>query len=155
MARPRKAEADKRDRKIVVWVTATELAGFMLNATRAGLTGPDYIRAVACAGGRARSEGAIGDDMVVSLSPAERRALLAKAGRAGLPVEHYVIEAALGEAGGSDAPTSGFELIDALVRNGTNLQRLVAIGEATGHVPDEINTAIDRIERVLDRLLPS
>jgi hypothetical protein len=151
MARPRKSLSDKRDRKLIVWVSPVEQARFLVNATRVGMTGPDYLRAVACAGDL-RAANDAGESATLMLRPTrlELAALLARAGEAGQPVDAYLVAAGLAGAhrGGND-----FELIDALVRNGALLQRLIGITSATGIVPDEVREVAVKIERVLDRLL--
>jgi hypothetical protein len=45
-------------------------------------------------------------------------------------------------------------MVDALVRIGTTLQHMRAIAQQTGYMPDDVDTALTRLERLLDRLLP-
>lgn len=152
MARPRKSPTEKRDRKVVVWMSAAEQARFLINATRVGLTSPDYVRAIAC-GGEFKAATDIDAPERIVLKPSQRelQQLLARAGTAGLALDRFVIAAALAEAGA--APASDFELVDALVRHGTTLQRLTAIASTTGIVPDEVREVLAKIERLLDRML--
>lgn len=153
MARPRKSLSDKRDRKLIVWVSAVEQARFLVNATRVGLTGPDYVRAVTCGGDlRAANDAGASDTLVLKPTRLEMAALLARAGGAGQPVDAYLVAAGLAATGRNGV--HDFELIDALVRNGALLQRLIGITSATGIVPDEVREVAVKIERVLDRLLP-
>ncbi|MEL7544425.1 MAG: hypothetical protein AAGJ70_11700, partial [Pseudomonadota bacterium] len=46
-----------------------------------------------------------------------------------------------------------FELVDALTRIGTDLQRLRHIAEDTGVIPDEIDAIARRLNRKLDHLI--
>jgi len=48
MARPRKASTDRRQRKIILWVSDREHARFLINAAKANRTGPDHARALLC-----------------------------------------------------------------------------------------------------------
>lgn len=158
MARPHKPSADKRTRKIIVWVSAQEQSRFLLNAVRAGLTGPDYIRAVACPNPRAAEPVKNAEhEIVLPLPPKVHAALLARAGAKGttpqqlltsLIAEHVTETARVANA----APP--FELIDGLSNVGVSLQRFMPIAEATGYLPDELTGTLDRLDRILDRLLP-
>jgi hypothetical protein len=153
MPRPRKPPSDKRDRKIIVWVTAAEQARFLVNATRVGMTGPDYVRAVSCGGNlRATNDHDAPERIVLAPTRLELAALMARAGSAGLPLDRYLVRCGLAD-GSVGPPTASFELIDALVRTGTELQRLIDIATATGIVPEEVRDTAAKIERVLDRLL--
>lgn len=155
MARPRKSPSDKRDRKIVVWVTAAEQARFLVNATRVGMTGPDYVRTVSC-GGDLQAADAVDHPARLVLAPTrlELATLMARAGAVGLPLDAYLVRVGLADAGSVAPASSSFELVDALVRNGTTLQRLIEIAETTGIIPEEVRDIAEKIERVLDRLLP-
>lgn len=48
MARPRKLITDRRDRKIVLWVSDREHARFLINAASANLTTSDFARRLLC-----------------------------------------------------------------------------------------------------------
>lgn len=48
MARPRKLIADRRDRKIILWVSDREHARFLINAASANLTTSDFARSLLC-----------------------------------------------------------------------------------------------------------
>lgn len=48
MARPRKHTTDRRDRKIILWVTDREHARFLINAATCNQTAPDYARSLIC-----------------------------------------------------------------------------------------------------------
>lgn len=154
MARPRKNSADKRNRKIIVWVTAGEQARYLLNAVRAGLTGPDFLRAVACGSVDVVSNADC--ELVLPLSPAVLGALLRRAGAEGLSPDQiaaHAIAALVSET--SPTPvTQSFELVDGLAHIGVSLQRLVPIVEQTGYVPDELFHVLDRLDTLLDRVLP-
>lgn len=158
MARPRKQSADKRTCKIVVWTTPQEQARYLLNAVHTGLTGPDYVRAVACADAKAPALKVSPDQcLTLPLAPDHYRAVLARAGRAGVSVINYVIElveADLERRAVGPVPQTSFEMIDGLSHIGTALHRLVPVAEATGVVPDELAYTLVRLDRVLDRLLP-
>ena len=154
MARPKKPPPERRDRKIVTWMTAVEQARFLVNATRVGLTAPDYIRTLACGADLKAAGGPDWPERIV-LSPTrlEFAALMKRAGADGLPLDAYLIRAGLAER---EAPQAAvmFELVDALVRDGTILQRMLDIAAATGVVPDEVRDVASKIERLLDKLLP-
>jgi hypothetical protein len=150
MARPKKQPHDRRDRKVIVWVSRQEQARFLVNATRNGLTGPDYLRAVACGVAGAANDATA---MVLPLDAGEQSALLARAGAAGQSPQQYVLDLAFRSNDGT-GQIAGFELVDTLVRIGTTLQQLQAIAARTGYFPDEIAGAMARLERALDRLLP-
>jgi len=158
MARPRKQSADKRTRKIIVWVTAQEQSRYLLNAVRCGLTGPDYIRSMACAGGRARlSPGAAEHEIVLLLAAATHAALLACAGAEGrdpVTLVTDLIDSRLLRHDPDTAVPSSFELIDSLAHVGVSLQRFVPIAESTGLLPEELAQTLDRLDRLLDRVLP-
>jgi len=47
-----------------------------------------------------------------------------------------------------------FELVDALTRIGVDLHHVAPIILSTGHVPDEFNHLLERLEAVLDEVLP-
>jgi hypothetical protein len=148
MPRPRKNPTDRRDRKVIVWVNRQEQAHFLVNATRNGMTGPDYLRAVACGVVGAANDATA---MVLQLDAGAQSALLARAGAAGRSPQQYVLDLAFQD---EHRPEPGFELVDTLVRIGTTLQQLQAIAARTGYFPDEIAGAMARLERTLDRLLP-
>lgn len=133
-------------------MTAAEQARFLVNATRVGLTAPDYVRAFAC-GGDIKAANDIDAPERIVLKPTrdELQVLLARAGAAGQALDRFVIATALSEAGVGSG--SDFELVDALVRHGTTLQRLTAIAASTGIIPDEVREVVGKIERLLDRLL--
>jgi hypothetical protein len=150
MGRPKKQPHDRRDRKVIVWVSRQEQARFLVNATHNGLTGPDYLRAVACGVAGAANDATA---MMLPLEAHDHAALLARAGAAGQSPQQYVLDLALRNE--DDALSgAGFELVDILVRIGTTLQQLQAIAARTGYFPDEIAGAMARLERTLDRLLP-
>lgn len=48
MGRPRKQEQERRDRKLVLWVSDREHARYLINAASANQTAPDYARALLC-----------------------------------------------------------------------------------------------------------
>jgi hypothetical protein len=48
MARPQKARDDRRDRKIIIWVSDREHARYLINAARAHQTGPEFARTLLC-----------------------------------------------------------------------------------------------------------
>ncbi len=48
MARPRKASTERRQRKIILWVSDREHARYLINAAKANRTGPEYARALLC-----------------------------------------------------------------------------------------------------------
>jgi hypothetical protein len=158
MARPRKQSGDKRTCKIVVWTTPQEQARYLLNAVHTGLTGPDYVRAVACADVKAPALTASPDQcLALPLAPDHYRLVLARAGRAGVSAINYVIglvEADLQRRALRPASQASFEMIDGLTHIGTALHRLLPVAEATGVVPDELAYTLVRLDRVLDRLLP-
>jgi hypothetical protein len=158
MARPRKHSADKRTRKIIVWVTAQEQARYLLNAVCCGLTGPDYIRSVACSGGRELAAVPTAEhEIVLPLPPQLHAALLARAGADGVSPDVLLtglIAECVTETSRAAAATSSFELIDGLSNVGVSLQRFVPIAESTGYLPDELTRTLDRLDRILDRFLP-
>lgn len=154
MARPRKQPADRRDRKLIVWMSAKEQARFLVNATRVGMTGADYVRAVACGEVGARSEKR---EIILALDGARHATLLARAGIEARPVETLIadlLDAQLGVPAKCRSSSVDFELIDALSRVGVALTQMVAIAQATNTVPNEIGPLLDRIDRLLDRMLP-
>ncbi len=153
MARPKKTTTDRRDRKIIVWVSPQEQARFLVNAVRAGMTGPDYVRAIACV---ANDSAAARARVTVSLEGDVHRVLVAEAGRRGLTVDRLLADYA--QSAGVAAPLGSgaaqFELTDSLVRIGADLQRYLAVAVATGYIPTEVEDAVQRLERIFDRLLP-
>ena len=155
MARPRKDSADKRNWKIIVWVTAGEQARYLLNAVRAGLTGPDFLRAVAC--GSIPESSDAKRELVLPLSPSVHAALLRLAGTEGTTPDQIAaraITAFVTETSPTPVAQS-FELVDGLSHIGVSLQRLVPIVEQTGYVPDELVHVLDRLDSLLDRVLPA
>lgn len=156
MARPRKAPQHKRDRKIIVWMSPTEQACYLVNAARAGLTGPDYLRAIA-AGSLPPASRNQDRELVLTLDAGRHRALGIAAGRRAMALEVFVaslIDVHLTERPAGDDPVATFELIDALSRLGVSLNRLVSITEATELLPEELAPLLARLDRLLDRLLP-
>ena len=55
----------------------------------------------------------------------------------------------------ADASANDFELIDALTRIGITLQQIAPIIAATGEAPQGFDRLLDRLDAVLDRVLPS
>lgn len=156
MARPTKAPADKRDRKIVIWMSPTEQARYLVNAARTGLTGPDYIRAIA-AGSPVPASRRGDRQLILSLDAGRQRALDAAAGRQAMALEAFLlqlIDGHLAHRRAAGDPVASFELIDALSRIGVSLNRLVSITEMADLLPDEITPLLARLDRLLDRLLP-
>lgn len=118
--RPTKEPGEARDKRIVIWVNARERARYLVNASRAGLTGADYARGLLCH-----------DSMPTSAHNAKSPAI--------------------------DSPpdtTADFQLIDALSRLGVDLHKIAPIIRETTEVPGEIEAILDRLDRLLDRLLP-
>jgi hypothetical protein len=56
-----------------------------------------------------------------------------------------------GHANGNEA--DHFALTDALLRLGTDLQRLVAIAERTGQAPESLAPLLKKIDRLLDKVM--
>lgn len=86
----------------------------------------------------------------------QKAAFLMNAVEAGLSSNDYA-RAVLCEAGacagGVAARAPNFELIDALSRIGSDLQRLRFIAEETGTVPGGVDAVIGRLDRKLDHLI--
>ncbi len=151
MARPKKSDAERRDRKVVLWMNAQEQARYLTHAARAGSTGPDYARALLCrlpssAGKKPRE---------IRLQVSARlhgRLLAASASSEATPEE--LIERLLGAVPSPPSPAGSFELIDALTRIGRELTRLTDIAADTGYIPDELAELCARLDRLLDAVLP-
>ncbi|MCC2098129.1 MAG: hypothetical protein KDJ29_14635 [Hyphomicrobiales bacterium] len=96
--------------------------------------------------------------IVIWVNPREQARFLINAADAGLTGSDFA-RAQLCHDGVNDnhrkTGGSDFELIDALTRIGMSLQLIAPIILQTGHHPNEFERLLDRLDAVLDRLLPS
>jgi len=118
MARPRKHTTDRRDRKIILWVTDREHARFLINAATGNQTAPDYARSLICN------------------EPSNSRPSNDKRSR--------TVQREL-----------DFARIDALNRLGASIDQLLRVATRTGHLPAELGDVAQKIDTLLDDLLPS
>ncbi len=154
MARPRKSPADKRDRKLIVWVNAQEQGRFLVNAARAGLIASDYLRAVACGSGVST---AARDEVRLIIDAKHHGALLAQAGHRATTLNGLIVsilDTHLAAAPVSRRVSNDFEMVDALSRVGVALHQIASVTQRTDTIPDEIDGILQRLDRLLDRLLP-
>jgi len=89
------------------------------------------------------------------VSPAEHADILTRAARARLSPSEFLRNSALAsqvvvaeEAAGAD-----FETIDQLRRLGVNLNQLTRVANKTGYMPDGLEEALAKVDRLLDRMI--
>lgn len=89
------------------------------------------------------------------VSPAEHADILTRAARARLSPSEFLRNSALSsqvvvaeEAAGAD-----FETIDQLRRVGVNLNQLTRVANKTGYMPDGLEEALAKVDRLLDRMI--
>lgn len=89
------------------------------------------------------------------VSPAEHADILTRAARARLSPSEFLRNSALAsqvvvaeEAAGAD-----FETIDQLRRVGVNLNQLTRVANKTGYMPDGLEEALAKVDRLLDRMI--
>lgn len=84
MARPRKASTERRQRKIILWVSDREHARYLINAAKANRTGPDYARTLLC------GEAAGNDNRSVVSAREQQFATIDALNRLGADVAHLL-----------------------------------------------------------------
>lgn len=92
----------------------------------------------------------------VRLSPREEAHFLTRAAEARREPSEFARHLLCAEpriASNDDAHPVQFELVDALVRLGTDLQRLVDIAHRTGQMPDGIAPLLARLEALIEKVL--
>ena len=89
------------------------------------------------------------------VSPAEHADILVRAAGAGLSSSEFLRRAALsGEVVvQQDAASGDFETIDQLRRIGVNLNQLARVANRTGYMPDGLEEALAKVDRLLDRMI--
>ena len=88
------------------------------------------------------------------VSPAEHADSLVRAAGSGLSPSEFLRRSALSGEVVVQQPREGdFETIDQLRRMGVNLNQLARVANQTGHIPDGLEEALARVDRVLDRMI--
>lgn len=94
--------------------------------------------------------------IVIWVNRVERARFLSNAAEAGLNSSDFGRAQLCSDTGKGTAKTdTEFELIDALSRIGMTLHQLAPIIAEDGRAPDDLAHLLDRLDAVLDRLLPS
>ncbi|MEL6216978.1 MAG: plasmid mobilization relaxosome protein MobC [Pseudomonadota bacterium] len=90
------------------------------------------------------------------VSPAEHADILVRAAGAGVSASEFLRRAALsGEVVVQPAPEGDFETVDQLRRIGVNLNQLARVANRTGYLPDGLEEAVAKVDRLLDRMMES
>lgn len=88
------------------------------------------------------------------VSPAEHADILVRAAGAGLSSSEFLRRAALSIEIAAAAPhEADFETVDQLRRIGVNLNQLARVANRTGYMPDGLEEALAKVDRLLDRMI--
>lgn len=166
--RPAKEPGETRDKRIVIWVNTRERARYLVNASRTGLTGADYARTLLCHDPtlpRTSNDNSAAREIVIAFGAQDHRNLVERAAAHHKSPEIYVrglvnghLDASTGASPSTSMPAdpaSEFQFIDALTRLGVDLHQIAPIVRQTGEVPGELDAILDRLDHLLDQLLPT
>lgn len=93
------------------------------------------------------------------VSPAEHADILTRAARARVSPSEFLRSSALASPASvqvvvaEEAAQADFELTDQLRRIGVNLNQLTRVANQTGYMPDGLEEALAKVDRLLDRMI--